>query len=300
MLGASFTNTSPLFSTSPSMTKLILITGLSGAGKSTALNALEDLGYEAVDNLPVSLLPALVSSAHGNKHDIVVAGVDIRTRNFSIDHLVRALEVIKNLGYSVETLFVTADDEILHRRYTETRRKHPLADDRPISDGITHERALIGGIQHWADWVLDTSQMKGTELRAAIQNRYAKKEGNLSIFLQSFSYRLGVPRDADLVFDVRFLRNPHYDEALRPKTGQDVAVGEYIKQDEAFTAFFANLTQLLLPLLPRYQQEGKSYLTIAIGCTGGKHRSVFVTEQLSAFLTAQGFHPQHRHRDKPV
>lgn len=282
------------------MTKLILITGLSGAGKSTALGALEDLGYETVDNLPVSLLPALVSSTHGGKHDVVVAGVDIRTRHFSIEHLIRALDVIKGLGSEVETIFLTADDEVLQRRYTETRRKHPLAEDRPVSDGIAREHEMIGSIQHWADWVLDTSQMKGTELRAAIQNRYAKKEDNLAIFVQSFSFRQGVPRDADLVFDVRFLRNPHYDETLRPLTGLNKEIGEYIMQDEAYASFFDNLTKLLVPLLPRYQQEGKSYLTIAIGCTGGKHRSVFVTEQLAAFLQKQGYHLQHRHRDIPI
>lgn len=283
------------------MTKLILITGLSGAGKSTALGALEDLGYETVDNLPVSLLPALVSSTHGGKHDVVVAGVDIRTRHFSIEHLIRALDVIKELGSEVETIFLTADDEVLQRRYTETRRKHPLAEDRPISDGIAHEHVMIGSIQDWADWVLDTSQMKGTELRAAVQRRYSKEDdSNLSIFVQSFSFRHGVPRDADLVFDVRFLRNPHYDEVLRPFTGTNKKVGEYIKKDEAFASFFDNLTKLILPLLPRYQQEGKSYLTIAIGCTGGKHRSVFVTEQLAAFLQKQGCHVQHRHRDMPV
>ncbi len=281
------------------MTKLLLITGLSGAGKSTALNALEDLGFEAVDNLPVSLLPAVISSSQNAEDAVIAVGIDSRTRHFSIDHLNRALDVIKQVGnHSIETIFLTSDDEVIQRRYTETRRKHPLANGRPIIDGIVSERELIGSIQQWADWVLDTSQMKGTELRAAIQNRYTKKEGNLSIFLQSFSYRMGIPRDADLVFDVRFLRNPHYDEALRPKTGQDEGVGAYIQEDPAFKGFFEGLTALLLPLLPCYQQEGKSYLTIAIGCTGGKHRSVFIAEKLSAFLAEKGYAPQLRHRDK--
>jgi len=281
------------------MTKLVLITGLSGAGKSTALNALEDLGYEAVDNLPVSLLPPLVSSAYGNRDDIVVAGVDVRTRHFSIDHLRRALQVIQELGGKVEILFLTADDEILQRRFTETRRKHPLAQERPVMDGIAYEKELVGSIQQWADWVLDTSQMKSSELRALIQQRYGRKEGGVSLFLQSFSYRMGIPRDADLVFDVRFLRNPHYDEMLRPQTGLEAAVGDYIQQDPAFESFFTHLTQMLVPLLPRYQQEGKSHLNISIGCTGGKHRSVFVTEKLAHFLAEQGYKLQHRHRDIP-
>ena len=227
------------------MTKLLLITGLSGAGKSTALNALEDLGYEAVDNLPVSLLPSAVSTAHGTDEAVIAVGIYIRTRHFSTEHLTRALDVIAQLGqHTVETIFLTSDDEVIQRRYTETRRKHPLADDRPIIDGITHERQLIGSIQQWADWVVDTTQMTSAELRNAIQNRYAQKEGNLSIFLQSFSYRMGIPRDADLVFDVRFLRNPHYDEALRPKTGQDAAVAHILCRMKPSSPF--------LIILPNY------------------------------------------------
>lgn len=279
------------------MTKLLVITGLSGAGKSTALKAMEDLGYETIDNVPLSLLPMLIVSETAQDRMIVV-GVDIRSRDFSADYLGKAVDAVRRaVRHEVETLFITCDDDVLQRRYTETRRKHPLALDRPISDGIARERELIGGIQHWADDVLDTTQMKPSELRAAIQNRYAPRGEALAIFLQSFSFRLGVPRDADLVFDVRFLRNPHYDEALRPLTGKDSAVGEYIQQDPCYAGFFNNLAQLLLPLLPRYQQEGKSYLTLAIGCTGGQHRSVYVTEQLAALLKEKGYQLQHRHRD---
>ncbi len=282
------------------MSRLLLITGLSGAGKSTVLKALEDLGYETIDNVPLSLLPTLIGSEE-QEDRLIVVGADIRSRDFSADHLSRAVQAIRQAGrHKVETLFLTCDDEILQRRYTETRRKHPLALDRPVSDGITRERELLKDIQPWADDVLDTSQMPSAELRAAIQQRYAKTGAGLSIFLQSFSFRLGVPRDADMVFDVRFLRNPHYIDTLRPLTGRDKAVGEYIAQDEAYEGFFKHLTQLLLPLLPRYQREGKSYLTIAIGCTGGKHRSVFVTEQLAAFLSAQGYTLRHRHRDAPA
>jgi UPF0042 nucleotide-binding protein len=282
------------------MTKLLLITGLSGAGKSTALKAMEDLGYETVDNMPLSLLPLLIVSEKV-QDEMVVVGVDIRSRDFSADYLGRAIEAIRKAGsHKVETLFLNCDDEVIQRRYTETRRKHPLAIDRPISDGIAMERMLIGDIQNWADLVIDTTQVKPTELRATIQSRYSKLEEHLSIFVQSFSFRQGVPRDADLVFDVRFLRNPHYDENLRPLTGLNKEIGEYIKKDEAYAGFFENLTKLLLPLLPRYQQEGKSYLTIAIGCTGGKHRSVFVAEQLAAFLNSKEYHVQHRHRDIPA
>jgi UPF0042 nucleotide-binding protein len=286
------------------MTRLLLVTGISGAGKSTALHALEDLGYETVDNVPLSLLPTLIQAERNAAvamPRIIVVGVDIRSRDFSADYLSEAISAIRKAGaHRVETLYLTCDDAIIQQRYTETRRKHPLALDRPIADGIARERELIGGAQQWADTVIDTSQMTVADLRHSIQNRFPAQGGGFSIFVQSFSFRMGIPRDADMVFDVRFLRNPHYDDALRPFTGQHAAVGEYIKEDTEFETFFQNLTQLLLPLLPRYQREGKSYFTIAIGCTGGKHRSVFVAEQLVAFLTQKGYHLQHRHRDMPV
>lgn len=277
--------------------KMLLVTGLSGAGKSTALNAMEDLGHETVDNLPLSLLPLLLSSeTHGDK--LVVVGVDVRSRDFSPELFHRSLETIRaRQGYEVTILFLDCDDEVLRRRYTETRRKHPLAQDRPVLSGIEQERELLRDIQQQADVVINSTDIPAAELRQMVQQRFGEDQSTLSIFLQSFAYRNGIPREADLVFDVRFLRNPHYVEALRDKTGQDAEVGKYIEQDEIFAAFFENLSHLVMPLLPRYRQEGKSYLTIAVGCTGGRHRSVYTVEKLAAALEKAGYSINYRHRE---
>jgi UPF0042 nucleotide-binding protein len=273
---------------------LILVTGLSGAGHSTALRALEDLGYEAVDNLPLAFL----NTPEGFDRPMAIA-VDSRTRGFTAEAL---LERIKRLRaeprLKVTLVFLTCADEVLQRRFTETRRRHPLAQDRPVADGIRQERLLLEGLSAAADLVIDSSDLAIADLKRLMQGHFAlDRRANLAIGVTSFSYRHGLPREADLVFDVRFLANPHYQATFRDLTGRDPAVGSYIEADPAFPRFFDDLTAMLLPLLPGFEREGKSYLTMAVGCTGGRHRSVFVAERLAAWLTAQGRPVSLRHRD---
>ncbi len=276
---------------------VLLVTGVSGAGKSSALKALEDLGYEAVDNLPVSLIGRLVTP--GDFPRPIAVGVDIRTRDFDAQGFLAELDRLsEGAGVAVRLLFMDCDDPVLVRRYAETRRRHPLADDRPVSDGLKRERAMMASVLARADLRIDTSEMAPADLKRALQGHFRIEGGSdLALFVTSFSYRLGLPRDADLVFDVRFLNNPHYDRALRPLTGLDPAVGRFIAADSKFKPFFANLTRLLEPLLAAYAAEGKSYLTIAVGCTGGRHRSVFVAERLANWLAGLGRAARLGHRD---
>ncbi|MBC8338839.1 MAG: RNase adapter RapZ [Alphaproteobacteria bacterium] len=274
-----------------------MVTGVSGAGKSSALKVLEDLGYEAVDNLPVSLIGRLVSDG-GLPHPIAI-GTDIRTRGFDAGGFLRDLEqLIQRPGVDVTLLFLDCDDEILGRRFEETRRRHPLADERPISDGLRQEREQMDKVREQAGVLIDTSDMELKDLKRTLEGHFAlDAHTGPAIFVTSFSFRRGLPRDADLVFDVRFLRNPHYDPDLRPLSGCDESVSAYISEDEGFQPFFDNLTRLIEPLIPRYAEEGKNYLTIAVGCTGGRHRSVFVAEKLNTWLGGKTTRLQLRHRD---
>lgn len=269
--------------------RVLLVTGMSGAGHSSALKALEDMGYEAVDNLPLSLLPSLVRH-EAAAHQPLAIGIDIRTRDFGAAPFLAALDPLaSNTGVDLRVVFLDCEDELLRRRYTETRRRHPLAGDRPVIDGIRLERERVSPLRQRADLVIDTSALKVADLRRLLQGHFALDAApGVSVFVTSFSYRNGLPRDADLVFDVRFLENPHYIPELRNLTGLDAAVGAYIEADPGFAPFLKRLTQLLLPLLPRYDREGKSYLTIAIGCTGGQHRSVYIAERLADWLRRQG------------
>ena len=278
--------------------RAVLVSGLSGAGKSTALKALEDLGYEAVDNLPLSLLASLVRPGDRLVRPLAI-GVDIRTRDFAVDPLLQEIDrLMEQKGVAVSLLFVDCDDEVLQRRFTETRRRHPLADDRPVSDGIRRERQTVGLLRERADVVVDTTSMTLSELKRVVQGYFALDRGpGLAIAVTSFSYRRGVPREADLVIDVRFLCNPHYVPELRPLSGKDPRVVAYVEKDAGFAPFLAGLQTWLAPLLPLYDREGKSYLTIAIGCTGGRHRSVVVAERLAAWLAGAGQRVTLLHRD---
>ncbi|MDJ0950769.1 MAG: RNase adapter RapZ [Alphaproteobacteria bacterium] len=278
--------------------RIVVVTGMSGAGKSSALKALEDLGYEAVDNLPLSLLLNLIEPKESFARPLAV-GVDIRTRDFGVQAFLDAVErLTSQAGQDTKLLFVDCDNEVLRRRFTETRRRHPLALDRPVTDGIRHEREMLTPLHDRADVLIDTTGYHPADLRQDVEVHFGDRAvAGLSIFVTSFAYRYGLPRQADLVFDVRFLRNPHYVEDLQPLTGQDEAVGAYIAEDPAFESFFSALTGMLAPLLPRFDAEGKSYLTIAIGCTGGRHRSVFVAEKLAAWLSAEGHSASRHHRD---
>ncbi len=277
---------------------VILLTGLSGAGMSTALKGLEDLGYEAVDNLPLALVQFLVTEGDDRGTPLAVV-IDCRNRDFAADALLRQVDLLRDRrDLDLCLVFVTADVEVLQRRFTETRRRHPLAQDRPIADGIQKERAVLAPVRDRADLVIDTSLLNMHELKRTIGGRFAAdRQPGLLVSVMSFSFRRGLPREADLVFDVRFLANPYWDESLRPHSGLQAEVQSYISSDPDFDGFIASLKGLVGPLLPRFNREGKSYLTIAVGCTGGRHRSVFIAELLSQWLRDEGYRVGLAHRD---
>jgi RNase adapter protein RapZ len=282
--------------------RVLLVTGMSGAGRSTGLKTLEDLGYETFDNLPASLVPALVENSAADGPAIAV-GADTRTRGFAaetIETMFETLaEIIGRTGRMLTVLFIDCDDERLERRYIETRRPHPLAGDRSIMDGICRERQVVSALRERADLVIDTSAMTAADLRRVLTGHFALDARGMHVFVTSFAYRHGVPRDADLIFDVRFLDNPYYVDDLRTLTGHHPAVAAHIQRDVDFAPFFDRLWRLLRPLLPRYEIRGKTYLTIAIGCTGGRHRSVYVAERLAARLREAGWRVALAHRDLP-
>lgn len=288
----------------PDKIRVVLVSGVSGAGKTTALKLLEDMGYEAVDNLPISLLRRLTFAGDeggaNTQRRALAVGIDTRTRDFQADRLVDLIAELKQRpDLDVQVLFFDCDDDVLLKRFTATRRRHPLAGDRPVSDGIAAERRLMAPLKRAADLMLDTTAVSLPDLRQALSNQFAlQDEPGLSIMVVSFSYRHGLPREADLVFDVRFLRNPHYDDTLRPLTGENAAVADYVRADPGFADFFERLSGLVGSLLPRYAAEGKRYLTIGIGCTGGRHRSVVVAEALGNALREAGQHVEIRHRDR--
>lgn len=278
---------------------LVILTGLSGAGLSTAMKVLEDQGYHAFDNFPLKLLPALFAETPAGQHPVALV-VDSRADDFHPDQI---LHVVRDLraqaDRDVSLVFMTADEAVLVKRFTETRRRHPLASDRPIEDGIRKEQHLMYSLRLESDVVIDTSELSVHDLKRLLVGHLGKDHQvrPLTITVQSFSFRRGIPREADLVFDARFLNNPHWDAACRPLTGRDALVQEYVDRDPDFAPFISHLQQLLAPLLPRYKAEGKSYLTIAVGCTGGKHRSVYTAEKLSKWLKDQGFSPFLVHRE---
>ncbi|MBA3897501.1 MAG: RNase adapter RapZ [Sphingomonadaceae bacterium] len=280
--------------------RILLVTGMSGAGKSTALNTLEDLGWEVVDNLPLRLLDRLLGTrpSEGASGDRPLAfGIDSRTRGFDAAAIVARIKAMRGGGDDIATLFLDCQGAELERRYSETRRRHPLALDRPAADGIARERELLAPLRRWADQVIDTTSSKSNNLRLELRARFGEEvSGAPTLSVMSFGFARGIPRNADLVFDMRFLRNPHWDETLRPLSGLDAVVGEYIAADPGYGAV-ERIEALIEELLPRYQAEGKSYVTIAFGCTGGRHRSVHVAERVAARLRGRGFSPTVAHRD---
>ncbi len=277
---------------SPTSRPLVLVTGISGAGKSSALKALEDLGYETVDNVPLGFLGKLAAPGRGLARPLAV-GIDIRTRGFDAGSLLASRR-----GTKARLVFMDAADDVLQRRYAETRHRHPLAASGPLLDGIRRERKLLRAARARADLVVDTSELGPGELKHVFAERFGAERGaGMAVFVTSFAYRHGLPREADLVFDVRFLRNPYYVPELKPLTGRDRAVAAYIRRDRHFSDFFRRLILLLEPLFPLYASEGKSYLTIAVGCTGGRHRSVCVAELLAKELAKRKIRVELRHRD---
>lgn len=287
--------------------KLYLITGLSGAGKSTALKVLEDLDYEAIDNLPVTLLRNVVdmvitdhnSGAEGARHPALAIGIDARTRKFQPEKILQILtELRARKDISLKILYFESVNEVLAKRFTETRRKHPLAAGRQVMDGIIRERKMMDVIRAEADYIFDTSDYGFQDLRQMLGQKFEREHGDdLNITISSFAYPRGLPRDADLVFDVRFLRNPHYVAALKPLTGLDQEIQDYVAQDERFADFTTKISDLIFFALPEYKKEGKSYLKIAFGCTGGRHRSVCMAENMAGKLRERGFKVHLHHRE---
>ncbi|HEX2885421.1 RNase adapter RapZ [Vineibacter terrae] len=277
-----------------------MITGLSGAGRATCLRALEDSGYVAVDNLPLPMVSALFRPAPGTPNESypVAIGIDVRTRGFDAARVLACVhELRRRDDLDARLLFLDCDNDVLLRRFTETRRSHPLAQDRPVLDGIIDERRRLGGLRDHADMTIDTSLLGPHELKRLLQGQFGQASPGLLVSVMSFSYRRGLPREADLVFDARFLRNPYWDPALRSFSGQDPPVRRYVARDPDYTGFVTGLQNLLDSLLPRFEREGKSYLTVAVGCTGGRHRSVVVAEQLADRLRRQGRPLVLTHRD---
>ncbi|MEC9100228.1 MAG: RNase adapter RapZ [Pseudomonadota bacterium] len=285
-----------------SKAEIMIVTGLSGAGRSTCLKLLEDYNFEAIDNLPLTLISDLLSPLISNSKNRtlkkIAIGVDPRTRGFSAQSLLNTLEKLQLKKAKFSIIFLDCNDENLIRRFTETRRKHPLANDRPVSDGIKAERRLLEEIRQAAHITMDSSNLTLPEFQILIKKTLnLEKNKKLTVTVISFGFRNGLPPEADMIFDVRFLSNPHYDPKLQPLDGRQSKIANFIEADPAFKPFFDNLTRLLNPLFPRYSAEGKSYLTIAFGCTGGKHRSVFVAEKFVHWLQKSDYSLSTRHRD---
>lgn len=270
---------------------------MSGAGKSTVLDALEDMGWDCVDNLPVSLLESFVAGDDDKECRLVPAavGMDARSRGFDAEALPAILKSIR--GVRPEILYLDCADGELMRRYNETRRLHPLAPDRPAEDGIARERAVTAPLRYAAESVIDTTDLTPPELRDELRRRYGDDSGQPVVTLVSFGYARGVSRTADLMFDMRFLDNPHWVPELRPLTGKDEPIRSHLAQDPAWSDALDRLEALLTDWIPRYWAAGKSYVTVAFGCTGGRHRSVCAAEEIAQRLRSAGFSPNVRHRD---
>lgn len=273
----------------------VIITGLSGAGISSVLKVMEDLRFEVFDNFPLFLIPQLheETAQHSHLNNGIAIGLDTRTRGFSAEAV---LEMAKRID--ARLVFITCDETVLYKRFSETRRRHPMAQDSSVSHGIKAERKILSLLRDNADIVIDSTGSSIHDLRAMIEGHFSlKPDENLTVSLLSFGFKNGVPREANIVMDVRFLKNPHWDQDLRALTGKDPAVGAYVMQDAGFETFLEGFKSLIFPLLPRYAKEGRSYLTIAIGCTGGRHRSVFIVETLKKWLDENNVSVFLEHRD---
>ena len=289
--------------TDDSAKRVLLVTGLSGAGKSTALKTMEDIGWETVDNFPIRLVEGLLKtpppSSRGDSDPPLALGFDSRTRGFEPNKLIGSIKQLQQKqGYLISTLFLDCAGGELERRYGETRRRHPLALDRPAKEGIALERTLLEPFRRWADHVIDTSDLTANDLQKDIRQRFSlDRDTATTITLTSFGFSRGLPNNIDLLFDVRFLANPFWDPELKQMTGLDREVADYISKDPAYLEAIEKILDMLKFLLPRYQEAGKAYVNIGIGCTGGRHRSVHVAERLSKDLRAAGFSPNVLHRN---
>jgi RNase adapter protein RapZ len=286
--------------TQPGTLRIVIVTGLSGSGKSTAIKAFEDLGYFCVDNLPVLMLPDFLKLREESSEDLwhIALGMDIRERRF-LESYSKIFSELRRRGTNLEILFLEASDDVLQRRFSQTRRKHPLAGKGSVLEGIKAERDMLRDLEGMATRVMDTSSANVHDLKRMISRLYAVSpdQDALQVMVLSFGFKYGVPAEADIVMDVRFLPNPFFVERLRDLDGRQDEVIRFVLQDEQSHVFLDKFSTLLTDLLPRYRAEGKSYLTIAIGCTGGRHRSVVMAERLAARLAEKGYRAHLSHRD---
>ncbi|OJW50307.1 MAG: RNase adaptor protein RapZ [Alphaproteobacteria bacterium 41-28] len=287
-----------LIQTDPSKKLVLLITGMSGSGRSFALKTLEDMGYETIDNLPLSFLEPVALARHEDSRPLAIS-VDVRTRDFSSNQFLQQMEKLSKSSFlNTQLIFFECDDEVLARRYNETRRLHPLGQERRVIDGIRLERHLISPLRERADFVIDTSILLTSDLRGHLRRIFLpKKTPSLSIFITSFSFRHGLPREADMVFDARLLKNPFHVKELSSLSGEDPEVGSYIQEDKSYSSYIKSLKSILSMSIPRFEEEGRGYLTLAIGCTGGQHRSVFIAKILKEWLQETKKQVKLRHRD---
>lgn len=279
--------------------RVLLVTGLSGAGKTTVLRVLEDLGWETLDNFPIRLLERMIGKGgEGEPRPPLAIGFDSRTRGFVPQNIIaRVKKLTARPDLDLATLFLDCRSDELIRRYNETRRRHPMAADHPVTEGIKAERELLEPLRRWAEAVIDTSAMTANDLQQVVRERYSGETPEMTLTVSSFGFARGTPPLADLVFDMRFLDNPHWVNELRELTGLDPPVGAHIAGDPAWDEAFARIRDLVLQLLPRYAVQGKAYVHVACGCTGGRHRSVFAAEALAGALREAGFSPTVIHRN---
>nr|WP_108853249.1 RNase adapter RapZ [Defluviimonas aquaemixtae] len=277
--------------------RVVLVTGPSGAGRSTAIHALEDLGYEAIDNLPISLIPRLLDGPPIARP--LALGIDVRNRDFSVTSLIELIDRLTRLpDIDPEVLYLDCRPDELIRRYNETRRRHPLSGAGTPAEGVAGEIDLLAPIRVRAEVLIDTTELSPHDLKAEVARWFARTASTrLAVSIHSFSYKRGVPRGLDMMFDCRFLKNPHWEEALRPLDGTAPDVADFVADDPRFPDFFARTRDLLLILLPAHVDEGKSHLAIGFGCTGGQHRSVVVTEMMAKALAEAGWQVSKRHRE---
>ena len=277
--------------------QVVLVTGPSGAGRTTAINALEDLGFEVINNLPLSLVPRLIDGPSLGRP--IGLGIDVRNRDFNATTLIELIDILtRDPRVSLEVIYLDCGIAELIQRYADTRRRHPLAPTETPSEGIDREIDLLAPIRVRADHLIDTSEMSPHELKAEIGLRFRHDDSaKMAVSVQSFSYKRGLPRGLDMVFDCRFLANPHWQPELRDSDGRDPAVTDYIQADPRFAEFFQKLQELILLLLPAHLNEGKAHLAIGFGCTGGQHRSVAVAEKLGNVLAHAGWPVSKRHRE---
>ncbi len=287
-------------STAKTSKELVILTGISGAGKASALKTFEDLGYQAVDNLPLELMPEFAGLVEKSK-DIERAAIVVDVREGqALDRLPEIIKQVKRV-LPTRVVFLDAQDPVLVRRYSETRRPHPLRRSETVSRSIVEERQLLDAVRNVADTLIDTSRFNVHELRAEIQKRFGREDQSQQMLVSclSFGFKNGVPLDADMVFDVRFLPNPHFVPEFREKTGLDPKVADYVKGFPQTGEFLDKVTDMMLYLMPHYVKEGKSYLTVAFGCTGGQHRSVMMAEEMAKRLSKAGYEAKAVHRDMP-